>query len=162
MDNAQAFRAVGLSALAGGCTAIGGFLAILKRPDPGLLALLLGLAQGVMATLSLGEMILHNAYEHDTLSILGWALAGFAAFRLLSPLLPKGEALPEGADTQAKGEDGKGPGVAHKAHLLRLGILMCITLTLHNAPEGFAVAFASYTPSLGPIMVRGRGEGERK
>lgn len=37
------------------------------------------------------------------------------------------------------------------AELLRLGMLMAVTMTLHNAPEGFAVAFASFTP-LGPIM----------
>ncbi|KAG7668211.1 hypothetical protein Ndes2526A_g01057 [Nannochloris sp. 'desiccata'] len=35
--------------------------------------------------------------------------------------------------------------------LLRLGFLMAITMTLHNAPEGFAVAFSSFT-DFGPIM----------
>jgi zinc transporter, ZIP family len=33
----------------------------------------------------------------------------------------------------------------------RLGILMAITMTLHNMPEGLAVAFSSYT-DLGPVM----------
>ena len=37
------------------------------------------------------------------------------------------------------------------AGYLRLGFLMALTLTLHNLPEGFAVAFTSYT-SLGPTM----------
>ena len=37
------------------------------------------------------------------------------------------------------------------ASLLRLGLLMALTMTLHNMPEGFAVAFSAYTP-LGPIM----------
>jgi ZIP family zinc transporter len=37
------------------------------------------------------------------------------------------------------------------SELLRLGFLMAITMTLHNAPEGFAVAFSSFT-DFGPIM----------
>lgn len=35
--------------------------------------------------------------------------------------------------------------------LLRLGLLMAMTMTLHNLPEGFAVAFAAFT-DFGPIM----------
>ncbi|KAI3425977.1 hypothetical protein D9Q98_007945 [Chlorella vulgaris] len=35
--------------------------------------------------------------------------------------------------------------------LLRLGLLMAVTMTLHNLPEGFAVAFASFT-DFGPVM----------
>ena len=37
------------------------------------------------------------------------------------------------------------------ANLMRLGLLMALTMTLHNMPEGFAVAFSAYTP-LGPVM----------
>lgn len=37
------------------------------------------------------------------------------------------------------------------ASLIRLGTLMAVTMTLHNLPEGFAVAFSAFTP-LGPIM----------
>ncbi|MEW5309182.1 MAG: hypothetical protein WDW38_001087 [Sanguina aurantia] len=40
---------------------------------------------------------------------------------------------------------------ATPAHLLRLGMLMAFTMTLHNLPEGFAVAFSAYT-DFGPIM----------
>jgi ZIP family zinc transporter len=35
--------------------------------------------------------------------------------------------------------------------LLRLGLLMAVTMTLHNLPEGFAVAFAAFT-DFGPVM----------
>jgi ZIP family zinc transporter len=35
--------------------------------------------------------------------------------------------------------------------MLRLGLLMTITLTIHNLPEGFAVAFSAFT-NIGPIM----------
>ena len=39
---------------------------------------------------------------------------------------------------------------------MRLGLLMAITMTLHNLPEGFAVAFSSYT-SVGPVMAAAIG-----
>ncbi|PSC70200.1 pyruvate kinase [Micractinium conductrix] len=51
------------------------------------------------------------------------------------------------------GSDG-GTGKASRLRpqqLLRLGVLMSVTMTLHNLPEGFAVAFASFT-DFGPIM----------
>jgi ZIP family zinc transporter len=37
------------------------------------------------------------------------------------------------------------------AELLRLGLLMAFTMTLHNLPEGFAVAFSAFT-DFGPVM----------
>jgi ZIP family zinc transporter len=37
------------------------------------------------------------------------------------------------------------------AELMRLGMLMAVTMTLHNLPEGFAVAFSAYT-EMGLIM----------
>lgn len=37
------------------------------------------------------------------------------------------------------------------ARMLRLGLLMAVTMTLHNLPEGFAVAFSAFT-DFGPIM----------
>uniref|UniRef100_A0A7R9XTT4 Zinc permease family n=2 Tax=Micromonas pusilla TaxID=38833 RepID=A0A7R9XTT4_MICPS len=43
-----------------------------------------------------------------------------------------------------------------KARLMRLGLLMAITMTLHNLPEGFAVAFSSFT-SIGPVMAAAIG-----
>ena len=38
-----------------------------------------------------------------------------------------------------------------KSELLRLGLLMAMTMTLHNLPEGFAVAFSAFT-DFGPVM----------
>ena len=38
------------------------------------------------------------------------------------------------------------------AELLRLGLVVAVAMTAHNLPEGFAVAFSSFTP-LGPTMV---------
>jgi len=37
------------------------------------------------------------------------------------------------------------------AQLLRLGFVVSVAMTLHNLPEGFAVAFSSFT-ALGPVM----------
>lgn len=37
------------------------------------------------------------------------------------------------------------------AGLFRLGVLMAVTMTLHNLPEGFAVAFSAFT-KVGPLM----------
>jgi ZIP family zinc transporter len=39
---------------------------------------------------------------------------------------------------------------------MRLGLLMAITMTLHNLPEGFAVAFSSFT-DIGPVMATAIG-----
>ena len=43
------------------------------------------------------------------------------------------------------------PPPLNPAQLLRLGLVMAVAMTLHNLPEGFAVAFSSFTP-LGPVM----------
>lgn len=40
---------------------------------------------------------------------------------------------------------------ARRGGLIRLGLLMAVTMTLHNLPEGFAVAFASFT-DFGGVM----------
>jgi zinc transporter ZupT len=45
----------------------------------------------------------------------------------------------------------------HHAGMLRLGLLMTITLTIHNLPEGFAVAFSAFT-NIGPIMALAIGK----
>ena len=37
---------------------------------------------------------------------------------------------------------------ARSAELLRLGLLMALTMTLHNFPEGFAVRFPLLLPCL--------------
>ena len=53
-----------------------------------------------------------------------------------------------------KSDDKKDTGAiggVSKVRLLRLGILMAFAMTLHNLPEGFAVACASFT-KVGPTM----------
>ena len=61
---------------------------IIKRPGPGLLAFLLGVAIGVMLTLSAAEMYIRNAYEHGFWSISAAVLGGVALYYFLQPFLP--------------------------------------------------------------------------
>ena len=61
---------------------------IVKRPGPGLLAFLLGVAIGVMFTLSAAEMYIRNAYEHGFWSISAAVLGGVALYYFLQPFLP--------------------------------------------------------------------------
>lgn len=63
-------------------------LQIIKRPGPGLLAFLLGVAIGVMFTLSAAEMYIRNAYEHGFWSITASVLGGVALYYFLQPFLP--------------------------------------------------------------------------
>lgn len=144
---------------------------VVRRPGPADLAFLLGLAVGVMGVLAVGEMYLHAASVHGfwpvTLAFAGGALTYLA----LQPLLPEpdvgrwgvgsataGAAVVPGGRrpglrSAARGANGAAPAVlpAAPADLLRLGLVMALTMTLHNFPEGFAVAFSSFTP-LGPLM----------
>ncbi|KAL3152332.1 hypothetical protein ABBQ32_001396 [Trebouxia sp. C0010 RCD-2024] len=171
-----------LSTLAGLSTSIGGAIAIVKKPGNDLLSFLLGIAIGVMATLSVLEMWLHNALEHGPIAITAATAAGIALYYIAQPYFPDFDthqatphtdsseksalvagqqqgsnqhghasgSVPVPAD--AKGDTPqKRAAAARSAELLRLGLLMALTMTLHNFPEGFAVAFSSFT-SIGPVM----------
>lgn len=202
-------RALLWSLLAGLATTLGGLLAVIRRPEAGLLAFLLGTAIGVMATLSVLELFIENAVHHGAIPVALCAAAGGATYVLLEPLLPHyhpdggssdrvqapvggGAAATEGgtelkalsgaaasttdalptpqhtrvtrrteaaaaaaaaaASKQAGQVGEETPEAAARRHnLLRLGFLMAVTMTLHNLPEGFAVAFASMT-EFGPVM----------
>ncbi|GAX81348.1 hypothetical protein CEUSTIGMA_g8779.t1 [Chlamydomonas eustigma] len=225
--------------LSGLSTTLGAVFAIIRRPDHAMLAGLLGVAIGVMSTVSIVELIVKNAMEHDTFLVLFATTLGALAYYVCEPLIPKAEdhnhlKLKEPHSppppTQAVGLDGgasssflaqrkaamqnsfvtgsqssqhtnmnsfnwlkplydygksKGTEIVHEvpseshlvgtpqsfdetctpfgdsfsemseseksANLLRLGLLMAVTMTLHNMPEGFAVAFSAFTP-LGPVM----------
>ncbi|KAK9816965.1 hypothetical protein WJX72_007575 [[Myrmecia] bisecta] len=218
-----------LSTLAGLSTSIGGAIAIIRRPGDGLLAFLLGLAIGVMVTLSVAEMFIRNALEHGVLSVSTSVAVGAGLYYFAQPYLPDfdhskdqeasnalrmvereetGEEssvakassantqqtrklqLRKASDPPATGAVGLStqPGSPRKAssvssspvpspirsplrqdqlqaaavkasratrvrsaELLRLGLLMAFSMTLHNIPEGFAVAFSAFT-DFGPVM----------
>ncbi|WIA29007.1 hypothetical protein OEZ86_011524 [Tetradesmus obliquus] len=152
-----------LSTLAGLCTTIGAVLAITRTPDESFLAFLLGTAMGVMATVSGAELWWHKAVQRqDWLGVSLAVAAGAAAFALLDPLLPKPpepqQLLLHEADKQvepdavlqlrlsSQAEVKLATGLrAHHSGLMRLGLLMAITMSLHNLPEGCAVAFSAFT-----------------
>jgi ZIP family zinc transporter len=134
-------------------------LKIVRRPDDKLLAFLLGTAIGVMITLSIVEMWLHNALEHGWTGVTGSLMCGALLYVVVQPFLPDFQAV--GKD-QSSSETRVYPSEQHpklgtkvarlrSAELLRLGLLMAFTMTLHNLPEGFAVAFSAFT-DVGPIM----------
>ena len=52
---------------------------------------LLGSAIGVMATVSIVELIVRNAVENDTFMVLACALGGALAYYILEPFFPKVE-----------------------------------------------------------------------
>lgn len=144
-----------LSLLAGLATSVGGVIAVMKKPDQKLLAFLLGTAIGVMATLSLVELYIKNLMQNGFVGVTISMCIGAVVYMILEPLLPKTEALEEKVEKQGySGDDGST--TMSKARLMRLGILMAITMTLHNLPEGFAVAFSSFT-GIGPVMAAAIG-----
>ena len=151
-----------LSLLAGLATTVGGLIAVWRKPDQKLLAFLLGTAVGVMATLSVVELYVKNVLENGFVGITLATACGAMVYVVVEPLLPKTEVLEARVAADAA-EAGKGgvdenqiTGKMSKARLMRLGLLMAITMTLHNLPEGFAVAFSSYT-SVGPVMAAAIG-----
>mmetsp|Transcript_270 Transcript_270/g.695 ORF Transcript_270/g.695 Transcript_270/m.695 type:complete len:299 (-) Transcript_270:336-1232(-) len=181
------WRPLGLATLSGLSTTIGGVMSVIHKPDNALMAGLLGSAIGVMATVSMVELIVKNAIENDGFMIMAATIAGALLYYVLERLLPKLELGSPSKDEEgqlkvppavalgpscggrravhrdASGDRDALPDRAHaqdgerrlasakSANLMRLGLLMALTMTLHNLPEGFAVAFSSFT-SLGPTM----------
>ena len=66
---------------------------IIKRPGDGLLAALLGVAIGVMATLSVLEMYIHNAMENGWAMVTTCVVAGASLYYIVQPYLPDFEPL---------------------------------------------------------------------
>ncbi|DBA91033.1 TPA: hypothetical protein ACH3X2_004231 [Trebouxia sp. C0005] len=93
-----------LSTLAGLSTSIGGGIAIVKKPGNDLLSFLLGIAIGVMATLSVLEMWLHNAVEHGPVAITAATAAGVALYYSAQPYFPDFETHQVSSHTDDKGQ----------------------------------------------------------
>ncbi len=129
-----------LSGLAGLATGLGGLIVIIRRPGRKLLGFLMGLAAGIMIMLSFLELM------SEALKISGLfpAATGFVAGSLLmfslDLLLPhKYFAVEE-------------KGIIN-GRLMKSGILIAIGISLHNFPEGVAVASGySYLPRLGFVI----------
>lgn len=133
-----------LTLIAGLATGIGSFIVFFfKRPNKKLLSFSLGFAAGVMIYVSFIELV-PEAIESasQVYGALGaWVavisfFAGFFFVALLDKLIPEYE-NPHDIDTEKVKKDKK---VKHKLH--RLGLLVALTIMIHNFPEGFAT-FAS-------------------
>jgi len=129
-----------LSLLAGLGTGLGGLIAVFVKPDRRAFGLLMGLASGVMLTLSFVELVA----EAWALSGYLVATAGFAVGALLmlaidvwTPHIRFGEKEADLANN----------------HLLRTGLLVALGISLHNMPEGIAVgAGYMHLPAFGVFV----------
>jgi ZIP family zinc transporter len=128
-----------LSTLAGLGTGIGGLMVLVRKPGEKLFVFLIGSAAGLMIMLSFMELLF------DSLRISGIFVAavGFIAGTLvlffLDFLLPHKHVVSEKGVIDAK--------------MLRTGTLIAIGISLHNLPEGIAVASGySFAPEIGVII----------
>ena len=87
--DADESRAMVLSTLAGLTTTLGGFIAVYKKPDARALAFLLGIAIGVMSSLSFIELYAKNVMEYGFLPVTASALAGAGLYACVAPCLPE-------------------------------------------------------------------------
>lgn len=177
LDSSDPGHALLVATIAGLSTTIGGAIAIAQKPGDADLAFLLGTAIGVMATVSI-ELWLSKAWERGAIGVTFAVLLGGLAFFILDHAIPavedvEDELILEGKDTEkgttsitssSSSSSSSHGGHSHSvvvggivskqrnpAALLRLGLLMALTMTLHNLPEGIAVAFSSGT-KIGPII----------
>lgn len=142
--------ALGLTLFAGLATVLGGLLAVVGRtPGPRGLALGLGLAGGVMVSISFME-VLPGAAEGLVPDFGGWAgtamlvgfLAGIGSFLLLDRFLP------DRVDLDERGDGA--PVTRRDRRMLRLGLVTAVGIGLHNLPEGFATFAATLSdPQVG-------------
>ena len=128
-----------LSILAGLGTGLGGLVVLVRKPREKLFVFLMGLAAGLMIMVSFMELL----FDSLKLSGLFPAAVGFIAGSLmlfiLDFLLPHKHIVSEKGVIDAK--------------MFRTGTLMAIGISLHNLPEGIAVASGySYAPEIGLIV----------
>jgi ZIP family zinc transporter len=129
-----------LSTLAGLATGVGGLVAVIRRPEKKMLGFSMGLASGVMITLAfLGLMNEAQSIAGLPTSAIGFVV-GSLSMLILDFTLPH-----RFFSVNEKGIiDGK---------TFKAGILIAIGISLHNFPEGFAVASGfSFQPRLGLIV----------
>lgn len=157
-----------LSLIAGLGTGLGGLIAVIRRPGHRQYGFLMGMAAGVMISLSFLELV-NEAWELAGYLTATIGFAGGALFMFLidvtTPHIRFGEAEIPHADEMME----NGCEVPHRRghhrygrvrknnivdqKLLRSGILIAIGITVHNIPEGIAVgAGYMHAPSFGVFI----------
>jgi len=121
-------------------TGLGGLIVIIRRPGKKVLGFLMGLAAGIMITLSFLKLMWESVkISGFLLAASGFVIGSFLMF-FLDFLLPH-----KFFSVDEKGMmDGR---------FLKSSILIAIGISLHNFPEGIAVASGySYLPRLGLVI----------
>ncbi|GLI62396.1 hypothetical protein VaNZ11_005013 [Volvox africanus] len=87
----DAWWPLALATMAGLSTSLGAIVAVVRKPSASSMAALLGVALGVMATVSCVELVARNAMsgEGDPFLVLAAAIAGALTYYILEPMFPK-------------------------------------------------------------------------
>ncbi len=129
-----------LSTLAGLATGLGGFIAVIRRPSRKVMGFLMGLAAGIMILLSFLQLMAEALKISGLFLVASGFVTGSLLMFVLDFLLPH-----KHFSISEKGVlDGR---------FLKSGMLIAIGMSLHNFPEGIAVASGySYIPRLGLVI----------
>ncbi|MBR7127524.1 MAG: ZIP family metal transporter, partial [Lentisphaeria bacterium] len=135
------WRILLLSGVAGLATGIGGLIAFFsKKDDRNFLALTLGFSSGVMIYISFMELLpeaLRNWGDKGNCIGGAWFFAGIFLSFLIDKLIPESENPHEIHEVKEFDDHEK------MAKFRKSGILVALAITIHNFPEGLAVAGAS-------------------
>jgi ZIP family zinc transporter len=128
-----------LSTLAGLGTSLGGLVVLIRKPGEKLFVFLMGLAGGLMIMLSFMELLSDSIRISGLFPAAVGFIAGSLMLFILDFLLPHIHIVSEKGVIDTK--------------MLRTGTLIAIGISLHNLPEGVAVASGySYAPKIGLII----------
>ena len=152
MSEHTVLLAFGLTMVAGLSTGIGSLIALIaKRTNTKFLCVSLGFSAGVMLYVSFmelmpeakAELVLHLGNKAGTLSLLLAFFGGMSLITLIDFLIPKANNPHElqGVEEMEK------PGNRQKA-LQRTGIIVAMSLTAHNFPEGIATFTSAMSSGL--------------
>jgi ZIP family zinc transporter len=148
-SHSQIIFAFFLTAVAGLSTGIGSLIALLaKKTNKNFLSISLGFSAGIMIYVSFMEMMpqslheLSNVYgdKTGTLYLIFAFFAGIIFINLIDFLIPKQINPHEVHEIEE---------MTDNAHLERAGILVAISIGIHNFPEGIA----TFTSALGALDV---------
>ena len=151
-DQQTIYAAFGLTMIAGLSTGIGSLIALVaKRTNTKFLCASLGFSAGVMLYVSFMEMIptakegliSHLGDKTGTLCLLFSFFGGIGLITLIDFLIPKTNNPHEIQDVEDMGKP------VNPQSLHRTGIVVALSLAIHNFPEGIA----TFTSALGGLSV---------